>query len=133
MNVIIDTSVWSEFFRRKKAVKSESVEVLKMLIRDGRAVMPGIVKQELLSGIREEDRFEKLRRLLSGFKCLLATEEDHIHAASLFNSCKKAGVQGSFGDFLICAQAQRNAMSILTSDNDFVEFSKIIAVNIWKE
>ncbi len=92
MKIIIDTSVWSEFFRRRKEGKTENVEVLKTLIKEGRAVMPGIVKQEILSGMREKDRFEKLRGLLSGFKCLLATEKDHIRAASLYNSCKKAGV-----------------------------------------
>ena len=133
MKVIVDTSVWSEFLRRKQEGKTANVEVLKALIKEGRAVMPGIVKQELLSGIRARDRFEKLRKLLSGFQSLLATEEDHIRAASLFNTCKRAGVQGSFIDFLICAQAQRNAMAILTSDKDFSGFTEIISINICHE
>ena len=133
MKVIIDTSVWSEYLRRKKKGKSEKVEVLKTLIREGRAVIPGIVKQELLCGVREAERFEKLKGLLSGFQALLATEEDHIRAASLFNSCRSAGIQGSLVDFLICAQAQRNAMAILTSDKDFTEYSKIISIEFWKE
>ena len=133
MKVIIDTSVWSEYLRRKKEGKTEIVEVLKTLIKEGRAVIPGIVKQEVLSGFREADRFEKLKGLLSGFQSLLATEEDHIRAASLFNSCRSAGIQGSFVDYLICAQAQRNAMAILTSDKDFTEFSKIISIEFWKE
>ena len=133
MKVIIDTSVWSEYLRRKKEGKSEKVEVLKTLIKEGRAVIPGIVKQEVFSGIREADRFEKLKGLLSGFQALLATEEDHIRAASLYNSCRSGGIQGSFVDFLICAQAQRSAMAILTSDKDFTEFSKIISIEFWEE
>lgn len=131
MRVIVDTSVWSEYFRRKKPANSDNTEILKELIRQGRAVMPGIVKQELLSGIKEPERFEKLRHILSGFDAHLADELDHILAARFFNLCRLKGIQGSFSDFLICAQASRAQMAILTSDKDFDHYQGVIPFHYW--
>ena len=95
--------------------------------------MPGVVKQELLSGIRNRERFQKLLNLLSGFEPLLASESDHILAARYFNDCRSKGVQGSFIDFLICAQATNSKMSILTSDKDFENYRNVIPVRIWED
>lgn len=131
MRVIVDTSVWSEYFRRNKPENSGNIQILRKLIFQGRAVMPGIVKQELLSGIRENERFEKLLQILSGFDSLLADELDHILAARFFNLCRLKGIQGSFSDFLICAQASRSQMSILTSDKDFDLYRGVIPVHHW--
>jgi predicted nucleic acid-binding protein len=132
MNVVVDTSVWSEFLRTKKVDDQKHVETLKTLIRDSRAVLLGVVKQALLSGIKESAKFDVLQKVLEGFNPLLATDEDHILAAKFFNVCRSNGIQGSFSDFLICAQAFNNNMSILASDGDFVHFAKFIPLSILK-
>lgn len=133
MKVIVDTSVWSEFFRRSSTDNYKNVEVFKELVVEGRVVLLGVVKQELLSGIRESPRFTKLLNALSSFDVLLATDADHILAATYFNSCRSHGVQGSYADFLICAQAANNKMSILSSDGDFMNFKAAIEVNLWSD
>ena len=51
MSVIIDTSVWSQFF--SQAEDPRAVELVEDLIIRREAVLVGIVKQELLSGIKE--------------------------------------------------------------------------------
>ena len=122
MSVIIDTSVWSQFFRRKDPEDPGAVEMVGDLIIRRGAVLAGIVKQELLSGIKEPERFRKLLSALSDFELLLATDEDHILAGRYFSKCRSCGVQGSFSDFLICAQASNNQMSILSSDRDFIHY-----------
>jgi predicted nucleic acid-binding protein len=131
MKVIVDTSVWSEYFRRKKPANSLHIEDLRTLIVEGRTVMLGIVKQELLSGVGHPNRFEKLKTILSGFQSTLATEEDHILAAEFFNACRSKGIQGSFGDFLICAQASRMSAPIITSDKDFTSYQKELPIQLW--
>ena len=132
MEVLVDTSVWSEYFRREQSAKSDNVELLKTLINGGRAVIAGVVKQELLSGIKEKSRFDKLKALLSPYPVLLANDNDHISAARFFNECKNNGIQGSFTDFLICAQSCNNRLSILSSDLDFEHFEKILPIKLWK-
>ena len=98
------------------------------LIFQREAVLLGIVKQELLSGVKEPERFKKLLFALSDFDTLLASDEDHVLAGRYFSKCRSEGVQGSFSDFLICAQASNNRMSILSSDGDFIHYSKHIPI-----
>ena len=128
MSVVIDTSVWSQFFRRKDPEDPRAVQMVADLILRREAVLVGIVKQELLSGIKEPERFKKLLFALSDFDPLLASDEDHVLAGRYFSKCRSEGVQGSFSDFLICAQASNNRMSILSSDGDFIYYSKHIPI-----
>jgi len=56
MNVLVDTSVWSLALRRKNESLTTNerflVTELSELIREGRARVIGLVRQELLSGIK---------------------------------------------------------------------------------
>ncbi len=128
MSVIIDTSVWSQFFRRKDPEDPKAVQMVGDLIVQRKAVLIGIVKQELLSGIKEPERFKKLLSVLSSFEPLLASDADHVLAGRFFSKCRSEGVQGSFSDFLICAQASNHQMSILSSDGDFLHYSKHLPI-----
>ncbi len=130
MKVVVDTSVWSLAFRRKGIVRSEYVDLLKDLIHDGRVVLLGVVRQELLSGIRHREQFEQLRMKLRAFSEGGLGVEDHELAAAHFNSCMAAGVQGSLIDYLICAYASRRSLQILTTDPDFQNFSPYIPVSL---
>lgn len=131
MKVIVDTSVWSLYFRREKVPECTEIDAFHDLISERRVVLLGVVKQELLSGIKENVRFEKLLGALSGFEPLPANDNDHILAARFFNQCRTKGIQGSFIDYLICAQAVNGKMSILTTDQDFQNYSDCLSLQIW--
>ena len=129
MNVIVDTSVWSLVLRRHSPDEvSESVKTLQDLIASGRVVLLGAIRQEILSGIRYKEQFERLRDYLRTFPDLELTSEDYELAAEFFNTCRRQGVQGSNTDFLICAVAHRRGYSILTVDKDFENFRGHIPV-----
>ena len=130
MKVVVDTTVWSLFLRRAPREATFEVEQLRRYIQESRALMPGIVRQELLSGIKEWAQFDKLDQLLEGFPDLLATSEDHRTAARFFNECRRNGIQGSPVDFLICAIAHRMDAPILTTDQDFVHYAEFIPINL---
>lgn len=132
MSVIVDTSVWSLFLRHKGRTETEVI-LLRKLIREQRVQMLGIIRQELLSGIRELARFEKLERVLDGFPSLLATEQDHTVAAQCFNTCRSKGIQGSSVDFLICAQALNHHLSIVTTDKDFLSYAQHLPIQLHQE
>lgn len=130
MKIVVDTTVWSHFLRRGDRDNSPEVAQLKTYIQERRAILPGIVRQELLSGIKDSQQFEILSHLLEGFPDQLATSEDHLTAARFFNRCRQQGIQGSPVDFLICAIAHRIQAPILTIDLDFSHYAKVLPIQV---
>ena len=132
MKVIVDTSVWSLALRRDKEDSPAQVQELRQIIHSHRVQMIGPIRQEILSGIRSESQFKKLRKHLESFPDLPILTEDYITAAQFFNHCRSKGIQGSNTDFLICAVAVRNKFSIYTTDKNFDLFSKYIQIVLHK-
>ena len=127
MKAIVDTSVWSLTLRRKQP-DSKLANILQDLIADGRVIMIGAIRQEILSGIKHQKQFEKLRDNLRAFPNLPLDAEDYELAADYFNICRRQGIQGSNTDFLICAIANRRNYEIFTTDNDFDSFSQYLPI-----
>jgi hypothetical protein len=128
MKVLVDTSVWSLALRRGKQSIAAPAQELRQLIQDHRVQMIGPIRQEILSGIRNDSQFNKLRKHLESFPDLPILTNDYVSAAKFFNLCRSKGIQGSNTDFLICAVAVRNKFSIFTTDKDFELFSKHIKI-----
>ncbi len=130
MKVIIDSSIWYLSLRRQKHKKEIVSDKLMQIIEDGRIVMLGAIRQEILSGIKVKNHFELLKKYLRAFPDLLLKYRDYELAAEFFNICRAKGVQGSNTDFLICAAAVNNDFSIYTSDKDFDLFKKHITIQM---
>ena len=130
MKVLVDTSVWSLALRRKDTDKSEISRKLENLILSSLVVIIGPVRQELLSGISNENTFLKLKAKLKAFDDFKITTRDYETAAQFSNTCRKNGIQGSNTDFLICALAYNNDFMIYTTDVDFDYFSKHIPIKL---
>jgi len=129
MNVIVDTSVWSLALRRNKSnIENSTVKLFKDLITEGKVILLGVIRQEVLSGIRHQEQFIKLRDYLRAFPDLEITTEDYELAATFFNTCRSKGIQGSNADFLICAVAHNYNYKILTTDQDFNNFQQYIPI-----
>lgn len=130
MNVLVDTSVWSLAFRRSSPPAHPGVTELEKLIREGRAQIMGLIRQELLSGVRSSLQFETLKIHLRPFRDLALETEDHEEAAAFFNRCRRQGIQGSTIDFLICAAAVRRDLSIFTTDGDFSNYAQVLPIEL---
>jgi predicted nucleic acid-binding protein len=128
VKVIVDTSVWSLALRREGQTNPGPVQELRNLIEDHRVQMIGPIRQEILSGIRHESQFKKLKKHLDAFPDIPIPIKDYVSAAEFFNLCRSRGVQGSNTDFVICAVSISNKSSIYTTDNDFEMFSKHIPI-----
>lgn len=133
--VLVDTPVWSLALRRKpgdlNARERALTQALAELIRQGRAQIMGVVRQELLSGVRETEKFDKLRDYLRAFDDPRLEARDHEEAAQMHNRCRSRGVAGSAIDFLICAVAQRRDWQVFTTDVDFLRYEKVLAVKLY--
>ncbi|MFC1799309.1 PIN domain-containing protein [Candidatus Eisenbacteria bacterium] len=128
MKVMVDTSVWSLALRRGGDSGAKPVEELRSLIADKRVQMIGAIRQEILSGIREEAQFKELETRLSAFPDLQVDAEDYVTAARFFNACRAKGIQGSNTDFLICAVAVRHRLAIFTTDKDFARYARHLPI-----
>jgi predicted nucleic acid-binding protein len=133
--VLVDTSVWSLALRRKPTDLSPAERALtksvRELVGEGRVQMIGPIRQELLSGIRDEHNFRKLRDYLSAFDDPHLRAEDYEEAASMNNACRGRGIAGSAVDFLICAVAVRRNWQVLTTDRDFARYSKVLPLRLY--
>jgi predicted nucleic acid-binding protein len=134
VQVLVDSSIWSLALRRNRGrlseAESEQVTALRELIQGGRARLIGPIRQELLSGIRENAQFEKLGNLLRAFPDEALTNVDYEQAAHWSNECRRRGVAGSAVDFLICAVAIARGWQIFTTGADFRAYAKVIPIRL---
>ena len=128
--VLVDTSIWSLALRRANAELSYEVQELQQLISDSRVVLIGPIRQELLSGIRYQNHYDRLRNRLRPFPDKPLATSDYELAAEFFNTCRANGVQGSNTDFLICAVASKHNYSIFTNDQDFFLFQAYLPISL---
>jgi len=131
MKVLVDTSVWSLALRRKDT-KEDSVIIHKLsqLIMDSMVVMIGPIRQEILSGISQEETFMSLKTKLEPYEDIKICSNDYETAAEFNNTCRRNGVQGSHTDFLICAVAHNYDLLIFTTDDDFANYAKFLPINL---
>jgi predicted nucleic acid-binding protein len=104
------------------------VDELRRLVAGGRVAIVGPIRQEVLSGIREKAAFDRLRDHLSAFPDEPLTAADFERAAEYFNVCRARGLQGCNTDFLLCAVSERHQLPLLTTDEDFIRYSKVLPV-----
>ncbi len=134
MKVLVDTPVWSLALRRSASRSPEDrilVDEFYELINETRVVLIGPVRQELLSGIPNYNQFTILKEKLQAFEDLSLKREAYEMAAEFYNTCRKAGVQGSQIDFLICSASVSAGIPIFTTDKDFSLYAKHIKLSLY--
>ncbi len=134
MTVLVDTSIWSLVLRRRRTdinpEERKLFERWESLVRKGQAAIIGPIRQEVLSGIRSMNQFEKLRERLDAFDDLPISKADHVEAARLFNRLRGRGITGSPIDLLICAVARRLRIEIFSLDEDFGIYARHLPLRI---
>lgn len=134
MNVLVDTSVWSLSLRRlEDGLNSSQMQIvaeLRELISEGRAQLLGIIRQEILSGIRSQPQFEKIRTVLQSFRDASLEESDYEAAAHSSNLCRSKGIAVSVVDALISSTAVVRGWSVFTTDRDFHAVARVIPIKL---
>lgn len=134
MKVLVDTSIWSLALRRKDRDLNQQERLLVWelteLVQEGRAGMIGLIRQELLSGIKTPAQFEKLRTALRAFPDEPLGTEDHEAAAKAGNACRAKGIAAHVVDILICTVAQRRGMTVFTTDPDFQNYERELPLKL---
>lgn len=133
MKVLVDTSIWSLALRKNTSADADILSEFKELIKELRVILIGPIRQEILSGISDFQKFTALKDKLNLFDDLQLTTEYYELAAELSNTCRIHGIQGSHTDFLICAVAVKNGFPIFTLDKDFIGYKKYIDIQLYKK
>ena len=134
MNVLVDTSIWSLALRRRRddlnTRERQLISELSELVREGRAGIMGLIRQELLSGIKTSKQFEDVRKMLRAFSDEPVGIEDHEAAARASKACRAKGIAPTVVDMLICAVAHRRGLSVFTTDPDFDNYARYLPLKL---
>jgi len=132
VNVLVDTSVWSLALRRRphdlSTTEKATVDELAELIDEGRARIIGLVRQELLSGIKAPGQFDKLRAILRSFPNEPLETADYEVSAAAANECTSSGLAVSVSDMLICSVAHSRGWAIFSTDPDFKRYAAVLSL-----
>ncbi len=133
MTLMVDTSVWSLALRRDTISAAPQVRVLRSALEGEEIVVTtGLVLQELLQGFAGPRARKDIIERFAALPLLGPDRQDHIDAAELRNSCRRAGVQVGTIDALLAQLCIRFDLTLLTTDNDFVHAAAHCPLKVWK-
>ncbi len=134
--ILFDTSVLSRVFRRKRpGAEERRLQTVfdELMASDVPLGLPGIVLQEVLSGIRAHREFSDLTaKLLAAFTIVPEGVPEHVEAARLRNVCLGKGLNVSGIDCLIAACAITGHHELFTVDEDFEAIAKHAPLELYK-
>ena len=132
MTLLVDTSVWSLALRRDASVADPEVQELKdALLGADIVVTTGLVLQELLQGFSGPKASAQIIERFAALPLLQPERADHIAAAELRNSCRRAGAQIGTVDALLAQLCIRHDVVLLSTDNDFALAAKHCPLRVW--
>lgn len=127
--VIVDTSIWIDFFQNPESTYQKRLE---NLIRDkNQAAVCGIILQEILQGIKDNQSYEITRQRLIRLPFINTNKEIYLHASSLYRILRGKGITVPPIDVTIAAIAIKNKISIFTSDEHFKVVEKYSELKLY--
>ncbi len=120
-NVLVDTSVWVDYFR---GTPSPAAAKLDGLLEERRVFLCGTVELELLQGAKAGEK-DMLEDLLSALPYLDSERVDFQTAGFLLNGLRSKGLMVPASDGLIAALCLRHQCPILTLDKHFDHFHQV--------
>ena len=134
--IVLDTSVLSRVFRRTRPGAEErrlQAVFEGLMAADARLGLPGIVLQEVLSGIRARRQFDDLaRKLTAAFTILPEGVREHVEAARVKNVCLGKALNVSGVDCLIAACAMTGGHELFAVDDDFDAIARHVPLKLFK-
>ena len=132
MEVLVDTSVWINFFN---GIKSAASAILyKMLEAEDSICISDIILAETLQGFRSDEDFESAKTHLLLFPVYsLQSPDGYLKAAQLYRMCRKKGntIRKTI-DCLIAQTAIDHHLILLPQDNDFDKIASVSGLRVYR-
>lgn len=119
--ILVDTSAWIEFFRKKDPY----YKVILELIDNGKVCCLGIVLAELLQGAKSQKELDVLKEFLYVFDFLPESTEMWRKAGELSYLQRQKGKAVGLSDCYISVVANTNDATLLTLDKHFEVIGKV--------
>jgi len=129
--VLIDTTVWIDFFRGEA---TPQVAVLERLIAESQDLcICGIVLTEVLQGIRDDGRYRQIKTHFDNLIFLPMTRMTFVKSAEMYRSLRKKGITVRKPvDCMIAAVAIAHEAQLLHNDRDFNPLQKHFSLKVGK-
>ncbi len=129
MMVLIDTTVWIDFFAGREL---PHVSVLERLIKNREDIcICGIILTEVLQGIREKSEFRKTRELFNAMIFLPMRYSVFLFAAEVYRTLRRKGITiRNSVDCMIASVAIENDIMLLHNDKDFKPIEKHLGLKV---
>lgn len=115
--VIVDTSVWIDFFQHPEPGYQE--KLVGLIKENNRAVICGIILQEILQGIKDNKSYEATKQRLSRLPFIDTNKETYVRASQLYRTLRHKGITIPPVEVTIAALSIQNAIPLYTNDNHF--------------
>ncbi len=127
--IIVDTSIWIEYFKNNKAY----VPFLDDNLNLENIIISGIIISELLQGVKGAKEYDMLSSAIGAVPYIECIYEDWAKTGKILHDLKKNGISIPLTDALIAAMAIRNNASVLTLDKHFREISLVADLNLYPD
>jgi len=127
--ILVDSSVWIDFFRGTQTPQAEKLDGLLGTIR---IVVGDLIVAEVLQGVRDKREFQQVRKTLDTFEQVDVVGKDiAIQAARNFRKLRDLGftVRKTI-DTLIATRCIESNYALLHSDRDFDAFEAHLGLQV---
>jgi len=127
--ILVDSSVWIDFFRGARTPQAEKLDTL---LGTMRIAVGDLILAEVLQGVRDEREFQQVRKTLDSFEQVdLVGREIAVQAAKNFRKLRDLGfmVRKTI-DTLIATSCIESNYTLLHSDRDFDAFEVHLGLQV---
>ena len=125
MSVLVDTSIWIEYFRN-----GNNFEKLEDLINENQIVINDLILAELTPFLKIQNQRELITLLHQINKLVIVVNWEQL--IEFQYKCLKKGINGiGIPDLLIAQNAIQNHCSIYSLDNHFKLMSGVLKINLF--
>jgi len=114
-DVLVDTTVWIDFFRH---AQGRPGDVLDKLLAEDRVLLCGVVEMEIFQGLRDKE-LREVRSVFQLIPYLETSREDFIEAGDLWNRLRQKGITIPPTDCLIAQLCLKRNLSLFSLDAHF--------------
>jgi hypothetical protein len=130
--ILIDTSVWIDFFRGRDTPYRGILH--KLIVGEKDLCITGIIITEILQGIKDDKANNETKGYLLEFPLYDPSGiTTYVEAANIFRRCMRKGktVRKTI-DCLIAAVAIENELTLLHNDSDFDNIAQCTTLRVMK-
>lgn len=127
--ILVDSSIWIEFFRRPSAPVSLELD---RLLAHRLVCTTGVIKAEVVPGARTPKDFRRLKRLFDALP--LAPERDGFwtHVTRFQYRLRRNGILDiGIPDLMVATVAIQNRKTLFSADEDFPRMAPFIPLRLF--